>query len=148
MGCFSVKNSILYEARHLLQSHGTSPDIDNNVTECEDYLHRLLTLCNEVGIFNYFLITAHICVIFLCLYFIYCFSMHMCLQIWCYSFFIFSLLQPQNTIPDVVVWMLSGGKRVASCRIPSHKLMYSTTAKARGQDCGKIQTLFLTVSLV
>ena len=58
------------------------------------------------------------------------------------------LLQPQNTVPDVIIWMLSAGKRVASCRIPSHKLMYSTTAKARGQDCGKMQTVFLMVSLV
>jgi len=65
LGCFSVKNSILYEARHLLQSHGTTPTIDDNLAECEDYLQRLLTLCNEVGI----LITVHVCVIFLCLYF-------------------------------------------------------------------------------
>ena len=49
--CFLVsfsQNSILYEARHLLQAHGISPDIEPNLNECEDYLHRLLNLCVEV----------------------------------------------------------------------------------------------------
>ncbi len=53
--------------------------------------------------------------------------------------------QPQNSVPDVVVWMLSGQKRVAVKRIPSHELMYSTVAKARGKNCGKLQTIFLGV---
>ena len=43
--------------------------------------------------------------------------------------------------------MLAANKRVASTRIPSHELMYSDTAKARGRHCGKMQTIFLTVSL-
>lgn len=43
-----IQNAILYEARHLLQSHGTSPDIETNLSECEEYLHRLLSLCIEV----------------------------------------------------------------------------------------------------
>ena len=54
--------------------------------------------------------------------------------------------QPQNAVPDVIVWMLSGNDRVAVCRIPSHELMYSSIAKARGKNCGKIQTIYLTVS--
>ncbi|XP_064383023.1 myoferlin-like isoform X2 [Halichondria panicea] len=52
-------------------------------------------------------------------------------------------IEPQNSVPDVVVWMLSGQKRVAVKRIPSHELMYSTVAKARGKNCGKLQTIFL-----
>ena len=64
--------------------------------------------------------------------------------------FLFTLLciQPQNCIPDVVIWMLSGNKRVAVKRIPSHEIMYSCNAKARGKKCGKLQVLFLTVSVL
>ena len=57
----------------------------------------------------------------------------------------FSLIQHQNSVPDVIIWMLAGNKRVAVKRIPSHLLMYSKTAKARGKLCGKVQTIFLTV---
>lgn len=53
-------------------------------------------------------------------------------------------IQPQQCIPDVVVWMLAGRKRVACTRIPAHKLFYSD-GKGRGQLCSKVQTLFLTV---
>lgn len=54
--------------------------------------------------------------------------------------------QPQNCIPDVIVWMLAGNKRVAVKRIPSNELMYSSIAKARGKNCGKLQVINLTVS--
>ena len=53
--------------------------------------------------------------------------------------------QPQNCVPDVIIWMLSGNNRVAVKRIPSHLLMYSKTAKARGKLCGRVQTIFLMV---
>ncbi len=55
-------------------------------------------------------------------------------------------VEPQNCIPDVIIWMLSGNKRKACKRIPSHLLMYSSVAKARGNLCGKVQTIFLEVS--
>ena len=42
--------------------------------------------------------------------------------------------------------MLAGSKRVAVKRIPSHELIYSSVGKARGKNCGKLQTIFLTVS--
>ena len=57
-----------------------------------------------------------------------------------------SFPQPQNCIPDVIVWMLAGNKRVAVKRIPSNELMYSPIAKARGKYCGKLQVINLTVS--
>lgn len=55
-------------------------------------------------------------------------------------------LQPQNSIPDVIIWMLSGNKRVAYKRIPSHLVMFSPTARAMGKLCAKEITHFLTVS--
>lgn len=42
--------------------------------------------------------------------------------------------------------MLSNNKRVAVKRIPSHELMYSAVGKCCGKNCGKIQTILLTVS--
>ena len=58
-------------------------------------------------------------------------------------------VQPQNSIPDVIIWMLAGGKRVAFCRIPSNLLMYcGVGSQTRGSKCGTTQTIFLTVSLV
>ena len=62
-----------------------------------------------------------------------------------FYFIIIIFSQPQNCIPDVIIWMLAGGKRVASLRIPSHDLMYSSVAKFRGKHCGKLQTIVLTV---
>ncbi|XP_037547290.1 myoferlin [Nematolebias whitei] len=52
--------------------------------------------------------------------------------------------EPQNSIPDVIIWMLRGEKRVAYSRIPAHKILFSThSEQACGQHCGKTQTVFL-----
>uniref|UniRef100_A0A8K9XXV2 Fer-1 like family member 6 n=1 Tax=Oncorhynchus mykiss TaxID=8022 RepID=A0A8K9XXV2_ONCMY len=55
----------------------------------------------------------------------------------------FLVEEPQHTIPDVFVWMLSNNKRVAYARISARDLIYSASPEERGKDCGKIQTLFL-----
>ncbi|XP_032358036.1 myoferlin isoform X3 [Etheostoma spectabile] len=52
--------------------------------------------------------------------------------------------EPQNSMPDVIIWMIRGEKRVAYSRIPAHQLLYSTySEQACGQHCGKIQTVYL-----
>ncbi|KAM9837553.1 myoferlin-like [Aulostomus maculatus] len=52
--------------------------------------------------------------------------------------------EPQNSIPDVIIWMLRGEKRVAYSRIPAHQILFSTySEQACGQYCGKTQTVFL-----
>ncbi|KAJ8004431.1 hypothetical protein DPEC_G00135640 [Dallia pectoralis] len=55
----------------------------------------------------------------------------------------FLVEEPQHTIPDVFIWMLSNNKRVAYARISARDLLYSTNPEEKGRDCGKIQTLFL-----
>ncbi|XP_034144965.1 fer-1-like protein 6 isoform X2 [Esox lucius] len=55
----------------------------------------------------------------------------------------FLVEEPQHTIPDVFIWMLSNNKRVAYARISARDLLYSANPEERGRDCGKIQTLFL-----
>uniref|UniRef100_A0A3B3ZKA4 C2 domain-containing protein n=1 Tax=Periophthalmus magnuspinnatus TaxID=409849 RepID=A0A3B3ZKA4_9GOBI len=52
--------------------------------------------------------------------------------------------EPQNSMPDIIIWMLRGEKRVAYSRIPAHQILYSTyNEQACGQHCGKTQTVFL-----
>ncbi|GAA6086331.1 myoferlin isoform X1 [Tachysurus ichikawai] len=52
--------------------------------------------------------------------------------------------EPQNSMPDVIIWMLRGEKRVAYSRIPAHQVLYSVySEQACGQYCGKTQTIFL-----
>ncbi|XP_018616672.1 myoferlin isoform X2 [Scleropages formosus] len=52
--------------------------------------------------------------------------------------------EPQNSMPDVIVWMLRGEKRVAYARIPANKVLYSTySEQACGQFCGKTQTILM-----
>lgn len=55
-------------------------------------------------------------------------------------------IQPQHTVPDVFVWMLSNNKRVAYARVRARDLLFSLWDEARGVDCGKVVTLFLKVS--
>uniref|UniRef100_A0ABM5GCL9 Fer-1-like protein 6 n=1 Tax=Pogona vitticeps TaxID=103695 RepID=A0ABM5GCL9_9SAUR len=51
--------------------------------------------------------------------------------------------EPQHTVPDVFIWMLSNNKRVAYARIPAKDLLYSPVHEQRGKHCGKIKTHFL-----
>uniref|UniRef100_A0A3Q3CZY5 Myoferlin n=1 Tax=Haplochromis burtoni TaxID=8153 RepID=A0A3Q3CZY5_HAPBU len=52
--------------------------------------------------------------------------------------------EPQISMPDVIIWMLRGEKRVACSRIPAHQILYSTfSEQACGQHCGKTQTVYL-----
>ncbi|NXG36057.1 FR1L4 protein, partial [Dromaius novaehollandiae] len=53
--------------------------------------------------------------------------------------------EPQCTLPDVLVWMLSNNKRVAYARIPAQNVLYSVVEEEKGKDCAKIQTVFLKV---
>ncbi|XP_074551223.1 fer-1-like protein 6 [Halichoeres trimaculatus] len=55
----------------------------------------------------------------------------------------FLVEEPQHTLPDVFVWLLSNNKRVACARVRARDLLYSSDQEARGAQCGKIITLFL-----
>ncbi|KAM9710649.1 LOW QUALITY PROTEIN: fer-1-like protein 6 [Menidia menidia] len=55
----------------------------------------------------------------------------------------FLVEEPQHTVPDVFVWLLSNNKRVAWARLRSRDLLFSSSREARGRLCGKIVTLFL-----
>ncbi|XP_039509145.1 myoferlin isoform X4 [Pimephales promelas] len=52
--------------------------------------------------------------------------------------------EPQNSMPDVIIWMLRGEKRVAYTRIPAYQVLHSSYCEqACGQFCGKNQTVFM-----
>lgn len=54
--------------------------------------------------------------------------------------------QPQAGLPDVLLWLLQGERRVACARVPATDLMFSRSGpNACGRLCGRIQTLFLVV---
>lgn len=55
-------------------------------------------------------------------------------------------LQPQHTVPDVFVWLLSNNKRVACARVRTRDLLFSNDQEAKGIHCGKIITLYLRVN--
>lgn len=54
-------------------------------------------------------------------------------------------MQPQHTVPDMFVWLLSNNKRIAYARVRTRDLLYSNNQEARGMLCGKIVTLYLKV---
>lgn len=56
--------------------------------------------------------------------------------------------QPQNTIPDVFLWLLSGSKRLAYVRIPSNSILFSLVEDQRGRDCGRVTTLYMKVTII
>ncbi|XP_013363387.1 PREDICTED: fer-1-like protein 6 isoform X3 [Chinchilla lanigera] len=51
--------------------------------------------------------------------------------------------EPQHTIPDVFIWMLSNNRRVAYARVAAKDLLYSPAREQMGKHCGKIKTHFL-----
>lgn len=55
----------------------------------------------------------------------------------------FLVEEPQHTLPDVFVSMVSNNKRLAYARIPARHLLFSESQEQKGKDCGKIITLFL-----
>ncbi|XP_023341787.1 otoferlin, partial [Eurytemora carolleeae] len=53
---------------------------------------------------------------------------------------------PQHSLPDVFIWMISGNRRVAYQRIPARNILYSLLDEEKGADCGTVQNLFLRVN--
>uniref|UniRef100_A0A8B9CNQ4 Otoferlin n=1 Tax=Anser brachyrhynchus TaxID=132585 RepID=A0A8B9CNQ4_9AVES len=51
--------------------------------------------------------------------------------------------EPQHTIPDIFIWMISNNKRIAYARIPSKDILYSIVDEEMGKDCAKVKTVFL-----
>ncbi|KAM4637060.1 myoferlin isoform 2-T2 [Discoglossus pictus] len=52
--------------------------------------------------------------------------------------------EPQNSMPDVIIWMVRAEKRLAYARVPAHQVLFSTTSEeACGKYCGKTQTIYL-----
>lgn len=55
----------------------------------------------------------------------------------------FLVEEPQHTVPDVFIWLLSNNKRVAYARVRARDLLFSNDQESRGVHCGKLLTLFL-----
>ena len=57
-------------------------------------------------------------------------------------------LEPQNSMPDVVIWMIAGSKRIAYYRIHAYELLYSENPDARGRMCAKLQNFIMKVRTI
>ena len=54
-------------------------------------------------------------------------------------------IQPQNSMPDVILWMICGSKRIAYYRIPAYDLLFSRNEDASGKLCGTTEEIRLKV---
>ncbi|CAL8071098.1 unnamed protein product [Calicophoron daubneyi] len=52
-------------------------------------------------------------------------------------------IEPQNSFPDIVLWMLMDGKRAAYFRIPANEILFRKESDQRGRFCGVTQTINL-----
>uniref|UniRef100_A0A8C1WS62 Otoferlin n=1 Tax=Cyprinus carpio TaxID=7962 RepID=A0A8C1WS62_CYPCA len=50
--------------------------------------------------------------------------------------------EPQHSVPDIYIWMISNNKRIAYARVPSKDILFSPVEEETGKDCGKVQTIF------
>ncbi|XP_055296702.1 otoferlin isoform X2 [Sitodiplosis mosellana] len=50
---------------------------------------------------------------------------------------------PQHSLPDVFIWLIANGKRIAYHRIFARDLIYSMIEEECGIHCGKVQTIML-----
>ncbi|KAG8435205.1 hypothetical protein GDO86_013229 [Hymenochirus boettgeri] len=56
--------------------------------------------------------------------------------------------EPQNSMPDIIIWMIRAEKRLAYARVPAHHVLFSKTSEdACGKFCGKTQTVYLQYPL-
>ncbi|CAH7227352.1 Fer1l5 [Phodopus roborovskii] len=52
--------------------------------------------------------------------------------------------EPQESLPDVMIWLISKQQRVAYARVPAHSVLFSPAGPlSSGKFCGKIQNLLL-----
>ncbi|XP_021053268.1 fer-1-like protein 5 [Mus pahari] len=52
--------------------------------------------------------------------------------------------EPQESFPDVMIWLMSRQQRVAYARVPAHTVLFSPAGPlSSGKFCGKIQNLLL-----
>lgn len=53
------------------------------------------------------------------------------------------IFQPQHSLPDIFIWMIANGKRIAYHRIDARDALFSEIDEECGVYCGKVQTVFL-----
>jgi len=53
-------------------------------------------------------------------------------------------VQPQHSLPDVLVWMICEKRRIAYCKFPAGDLIYAPNDMI-GKYCGTRQTIMLKV---
>ncbi|KAL2098893.1 hypothetical protein ACEWY4_005373 [Coilia grayii] len=54
----------------------------------------------------------------------------------------FLAVEPQHSVPDIYIWMLSNNKRIAYARVCCKDILYSPVEEEKGKDCAKVKTIF------
>lgn len=106
----------------LALKHGPETELSTVLEQAEDWATRLRSMAEEVGPRREVLIN----------------SLYKDVLI-----YVLFLPQPQNSLPDIVIWMLQGDRRVAYHRIPAHTVLFSQ--EHCGKHCGQLQNVFLKV---
>ncbi|XP_043277265.1 otoferlin-like [Venturia canescens] len=55
----------------------------------------------------------------------------------------FLLEDPQQSLPDIFIWVISSGKRVAYHRMPARDVVYSIVDEESGRFCSTVQSVYL-----
>ncbi|XP_031785250.1 otoferlin isoform X4 [Nasonia vitripennis] len=50
---------------------------------------------------------------------------------------------PQHTLPDIFLWLLSNSRRLGYTRLPASRVLYAEERPERGRNCGQRLNLFL-----
>lgn len=69
------------------------------------------------------------------------------LKIFWHGKIIIFLFQTSEGWPDIVVWLLNGGSRVAFYKMSIADIVYSVIPEQNGQHCGRIQNIYLRVCI-
>lgn len=126
--CFWIQEAIGQQAKSM-RSQVKKSTVRDKLKLAHNFLAKLQFLADEVGSWTARLpLATNAC-------------LHACILKWeCLS-----PTQPQHSVPDVFIWMISNGKRIAYARVPSKDILFSSTEQERGKDCGKVKTIFLRV---
>jgi len=56
--------------------------------------------------------------------------------------------EPQHALPDIFVWMVQNGRRIAYHRVQAKDVIYSLIDEEKGRECARVHTLFLKVTFL
>ncbi|KAM7380163.1 hypothetical protein PAMP_003476 [Pampus punctatissimus] len=138
--CKQELESMIGEAQSLMERKRNTGAMKEMLQDATKLAHKIRFLVVEVLNSVSMCVSIFVCDTFLC---VICHMICFLHLPFFYTHGRLHTLQPQHTVPDMFVWLLSNNKRVAYARIRARDLLFSSNLEARGIHCGKIMTLFM-----